>query len=225
MASAPAALTSSSVPEASLYLQDVNKLSDTQAWGIDSDIICGMDYTSTMLDQLLTHHTAAARKSWRSDVYLHYNISVERQYSNAGEPFMRYVFTCKRDPAHHAPQYRRRQDTSSGTNNLLRKATACDLRFRSSQDAKALSKGTQDFSPARLRALLALWSARNHRPFELVHDELFGMIVEELRPGTSLPDRTTLSRDVRALYQHNVERIREYFQVYAPNSTTLYIIY
>lgn len=132
---------------------------------------------------------------------MHYELSVERHYNEAGEPYIRYKFTCKYDPANHPPQYRKRQDTSSRTNNLLRKANACDLRRQSVQDVSTVSTTDRKFSPARLWALLALWSARNHRPFELVQDKLFAMIVDELRPRTLPPNRTTLSRDVRGLYQ------------------------
>jgi hypothetical protein len=93
----------------------------------------------------------------------------------------------------------------------------CDARNQVIQDTSASSSTIRQFSSARFRALLALWCARNHRPYELVQDELFGAIIDELRPGALLPDSTTLSRDVKGIYHHNMASIRQYFEVYAPN--------
>ncbi|KAH7334997.1 hypothetical protein B0J17DRAFT_732961, partial [Rhizoctonia solani] len=60
--------------------------------------------------------------------------------------------------------------------------------------------------------LLALWCAQNHCPFEMVSDDLLAAIMNELRPGTTLPNPTTLSRDVQSLYQCNMQAIQGYFQ-------------
>jgi hypothetical protein len=166
----------------------------------------------------LQHELGAARKSWRSDVYDHFELSMERMLDDFGEKYIRFKFTCKSDPENHSPQYRDRQDTSYGTHNLQRKANACDTRTRTRKAVDTASTASRHFSTTRFRALLALWCARNHRPVELVQDELFGMIIDELRPGTLSPDRTTISRDIRGLYKHNMESIRAYFEVYAPHS-------
>jgi hypothetical protein len=161
----------------------------------------------------LTLFTAAAMQSWRSNIYEHFCISVERRISDAAEKSLWFKFTCKTDPARHSVQYRARKGTSSGTNNLLRKSLACNARQKPGQVVGQSSPSPRPFSPARFRALLALWCARNHRPFELVEDELFNAFVDKLRPGTSLPDSTTISRDVKAVYSHNMHAIRSYFQV------------
>jgi hypothetical protein len=152
-------------------------------------------------------------KSWRSRIYDHFDTSLEHRFNDAGELSLWFKFTCRTDPTQHAPQYRARKDTSSGTNNLLRKALACDARHHSHELAKSSSAAPRPFSLARFRALLALWCAQNHRPFELVDNELFGAIVDELRPGTLLPDPTTISRDVRVIYRKNEDWIRQYFEV------------
>ncbi|KAG9081574.1 hypothetical protein FRC06_005502 [Ceratobasidium sp. 370] len=183
---------SSPPPSVSLSTSEINKLSDVQVWDMDPNLVCG-----------------AARKSWRSDVYDHFELTMERLLNEYGEKYIRFKFTCKTDRDNHPPQFRNRQDTSSGTHNLQRKADACDRRHRAST---ALGTTSKSFSPARFRALLSLWCTRNHRPVELVQDELFGMIIDELRPGTSLPDRTTLGRDIRGIYIHNMEYIRQYFE-------------
>ncbi|KAG8705564.1 hypothetical protein FRC09_002881 [Ceratobasidium sp. 395] len=191
MLTSPDAAPSS--PGSSLSDSEVNKLSDQQAWDIDEDVLC-----------------RAARKSWRSDAYDHYEVSRERLLNEHGERYIRFKFTCKIDPQNHNPHYRARKDTSQGTNNLQRGIESCNKRTRNRQAIASTSP--RQFSPARLRAILALWSARNHRPFELVQDELFRMLIDELRLGTLLPDRTTLSDDVRSLYKDNTTSIRQYFE-------------
>ena len=97
------------------------------------------------------------------------------------------------------------------------------LQCTAGQSSHQLTKGspaaTRPFSLARFRALLALWCARNHRPFELVENKLFGAIVGELRPGTLLPDPKTISCDVRNIYIKNEDWIRNYFEVCAHKAT------
>jgi hypothetical protein len=151
-------------------------------------------------------------QSWRSNIYAHFHVSLERRLNGSAEQSLWFIFTCKTDPARHSAQYRARKDTSSGTNNLLRKSLACSARQQPNQFV-GHSSTPRPFSPARFRALLALWCARNHRPFELVEDDLLSSLVDELRPGTSLPDPTTISRDVKAIYSRNVDAIRCYFEV------------
>ncbi|KAF8595108.1 hypothetical protein BDV93DRAFT_457541, partial [Ceratobasidium sp. AG-I] len=111
--------------------------------------------------------------------------------------------------------------TSSGTNNLLRKILQCSATEASHEPVKDSSVAARPFSVARFRALLALWCARNHRPFELVENTLFGAIVDELRPGTLLPDPTTIGRDVRNIYCKNEDWIRSYFKVYTHEATSV----
>ncbi|KDN36100.1 hypothetical protein RSAG8_11047, partial [Rhizoctonia solani AG-8 WAC10335] len=47
----------------------------------------------------------------------------------------------------------------------------------------------------------------------MVNDDLFTAILNELRPGTALPDPTTLSRDVQSIYHQNMQAIQHYFRV------------
>ncbi|QRV78731.1 AC transposase [Ceratobasidium sp. AG-Ba] len=184
-------------PESSLDTRlssaEINKLSYNQVWNTDDSIIC-----------------IAASASWTSKVYDHYDLSMERIIDDYGERCIRFKFTCKTDPKNHSPQYRARKSTSSGTNSLKRTAEACDKR---SIAHKLIASGsfTRPFSAARFRAILALWCARNHRPFELVRDELFGQLLDELRSGTIAPNPSTLSWDVQAIYQHNMDAVRQYF--------------
>ncbi|KAF8606536.1 hypothetical protein BDV93DRAFT_553705, partial [Ceratobasidium sp. AG-I] len=181
MSLAPESLSTS--PSEPLSSSEINKLSDVRVWDMDPNIIC-----------------SAARKAWRSDVYDHFDLSLERLLNDLGEKYIRFKSTCKTDPENHLPQYRNRQDTSSGTHNLQRKADACNQRH---QVHKLANGSYRHFSPSRFRAILALWCARNHRPVELVQDELFSLMINELRPGVSLPDRTTITRDIRGIYSHN----------------------
>lgn len=128
---------------------------------------------------------------------------------------MVYKFTCKTNSKNHPAQFRARQGTASGTNNLQRRALVCDALNRA-QNVVSAPAAARQFSYPRFRALLGLWCARNRRPSELVEDELFAEMIDELRPGTLVPDRTTLSRDIQSIYLSNLDWIRQYFEVYMP---------
>ncbi|CAE6371524.1 unnamed protein product [Rhizoctonia solani] len=194
MSPAPIAISSSSSPLTKSDLKRVNKLSDKQAWSLLDDVI-----------------RAAAMSSWTSYIYAHFNVFVERRVDEYGEQTLWFRFECKNDPILHT-QYRARKDTSSGTHNLIRGADACQLACNAAQSSLASTEEVREFSLARLRTLIALWCTRNHRPFELFRDDLFAAIVHELRPGTTIPDPSTISRDVRSIYINNKESICRYFQ-------------
>ncbi|CAE6488191.1 unnamed protein product [Rhizoctonia solani] len=175
-------------------LKKLNKLSDKQIWSMSDEIII-----------------AAALSCWMSYIYGHFKMFLERRTDEHGERSLWFRFECKSDPILHT-QYRARKDTSSGTHNLIRGAEACDIVRKVSQNHTVSAGEAHEYSPTRLRALIALWCARNHRPFELFRDDLFTAIVNKLRPGTSLPDPSTISRDVRNIYFDNKDAIRQYFR-------------
>ncbi|CEL58797.1 hypothetical protein RSOLAG1IB_12198 [Rhizoctonia solani AG-1 IB] len=175
-------------------LKKLNKLTDKQIWPMSDEVIL-----------------AAALSPWTSYIYGHFKMFLERRTDEHGEQSLWFRFECKNDPILHT-QYRARKDTSSGTHNLIRGAEACDLVRKVGQKSMVSTGEARKFSPTRLRALIALWCARNHRPFELFRDDLFTAIVDELRPGTSLPDPSTIGRDVRNIYFDNKDAIRQYFR-------------
>ncbi|CAE6473416.1 unnamed protein product [Rhizoctonia solani] len=174
---------------------EIKKLSDAEVWSWPDDIII-----------------AASRAKWRAPIYGHYTLSLRRDIDKLGGRTIWFVLTCKTNPVRHKPQSRRRGDDSSGTKKFNDTANKCNIQCNRIEGAEETVSGVREFSLARFRALLALWCARNHRPFEMISDDLLVAIVNELRPGTALPDPTTLSRDIQSLYQRNMQAIRHYFQ-------------
>ena len=78
---------------------------------------------------------------------------------------------------------------------------------------QTLEKSVSQYTKARHRALIALRCAVDKRPFESVSDALYIEEVDLLRPGTTLPHPTTVSRDVHALYSEGSKSVKEYFAV------------
>jgi hypothetical protein len=60
---------------------------------------------------------AEEQKKWKSDVYSHYKVLLERITTPTGDPKkLRFLFTCRFDPKEH--QRHDRMATSQGTTNL-----------------------------------------------------------------------------------------------------------
>ncbi|KAJ7085001.1 hypothetical protein C8R43DRAFT_909255 [Mycena crocata] len=124
---------------------------------------------------------------------------------------MKYLFRCKYGPENHPDQERARAKTSDGTTNLKHTAAQCNLaRGVAIQSA---STATPSFSPAGYRTLLAMHCATSHRPFNYVKDKYYQLIVQMLRPGTTIPDPTTVSRDANTLYLKLSTNVRDYLVV------------
>ncbi|QRW12433.1 hAT family dimerization protein [Ceratobasidium sp. AG-Ba] len=144
----------------------------------------------------------AERQGWRSNVYDHYNVALERHFDGLGEPNKLVLrFDCQFDSPHHVSQFRERLRTGDGTQNLLNTARACNRQRGVLVASNASLYPQLSYSATRHRAILALRCARDRRPFESVVDELAQLEVEMLRPGTHLPTGATLSRDALHLYQ------------------------
>ncbi|KAG9079673.1 hypothetical protein FRC06_007593 [Ceratobasidium sp. 370] len=178
----------------------LNALSDLAVWGCpDNDII------------------DAADESWRSTAYGHYNVEVCRVYNNLTDPPVPYEivfkFSCKYHHPDHAPHYRSRTKTGDGTTKLRKGAEKCSQRHlgHSADDTATSEVVVPPYSEAKHRAILALWSAHSHRSFASLTDKFHRMEVEYLRPGTTLPSSSTISRDVKTIYAKYAPRVREYF--------------
>jgi hypothetical protein len=113
-----------------------------------------------------------------------------------------FIFPRKQDPVEHKPQYCTRKDTISGTHDLQMKKVICDIRFLAEKGGSLLQNPARDFSLARFRATLAS-SVCRHRQFKVGQDKLYALMINELRPGTRIPDRTTIIRDVQQIYEMN----------------------
>jgi hypothetical protein len=157
----------------------------------------------------------AARLTWRSEVYNHYNITLRRDFdpiTNKRTAIM-FVFTCKTHPDTHIVQYRPRMKTGEGTNNLRVSQNLCHSRHGEGGSTQQKSASTIPYSASAHRALIAMRCAKNHRPFNMVTDEEYLIEVDMLRPGTKPPSPATISRDIGALYLEMSKHVLNYFQV------------
>lgn len=165
---------------------------------------------------------AASQSKWTSHVYEHYNVTLERIREGETKE-IKYVFGCKFQHKSHDSLDRLRMKTSSGTTNLRKAASKCDLArgvVTQGQLSAELSSGAIPYTSAAHRVLIAMKSAVSHRPFNAVHDTFYQMEVEMLRPGTTLPHRTTISRDIKHLYSELSTVVLKYFKV-CPSGSSL----
>jgi hypothetical protein len=111
----------------------------------------------------------AAQARWKSDVYDHYEISLERKASNKT---LIFVFACLVDPENHRPHRRARQKTSSGTHDLRLGRDHCNKRNGVVSTTAPTAKTTvgKAYSESAHRALIVLRCAKYHRPLNMVAD-------------------------------------------------------
>jgi hypothetical protein len=170
--------------------------------------ICSTDYRPS----------AAALSVWTSRVYDHYYVGcrdVLVPNPVTGIPTfarMEFTFTCRHDPEHCRTRTRKRKATGSyGTKNLKEAVRRCNERRGVSDDLTTAE--APEYSDARFRALLIMWSAASRQPFHTLRDPVFLDIVSLLRPGTSVPSPQTTSRDLTHIYNQISLSVRDRFQV------------
>ena len=99
------------------------------------------------------------------------------------------------------------------TGNLARHARACDPEDTPETEIiTAYASGAQ-YSPGRMRFLVAMWVARRHRPFQIVEDAEFREIVCMLYQKAQLPSRWTVSQDVQHLHGLSKKNVIKLFKV------------
>ncbi|KAG8745576.1 hypothetical protein FRC10_007754, partial [Ceratobasidium sp. 414] len=182
-----------------LSLREIYGLNDTEALRYPFDVLI-----------------AAALSQWRSKYYKHYIITIEnvpRQHeaTSVFAPELWFIFTCRYDPRRCTTQKRKRLATrESGTGNLGRAVKRCNLRRGVSDEAETTP--SPEFTQAYFRALVVMWCAVNHRPFNAVSDPLFIDIIHLLRPSAHVPCPQTISSDLTRIYNRLSTDVRESFQ-------------
>jgi hypothetical protein len=226
MPSAPSAVPTLGEWPSSKRRKGLNTLSDLQAWKFSDQEIAGTNaglsihLLSFYLRFSCLYALDAARETWRSPAYDHYDVKVLRIFDLAHDPptphDLVFHFSCKYSDTDHLPHSRGRTKTGSGTMVLLERAKECDKRRSVVSTASADDSGTtvgSTYSKKTHQALLALWSAHSHRSFDSLTDKFHQMEVEYLRPGTKLPASVTISRDVKTIHIKFAPKTKEYFQV------------
>jgi hypothetical protein len=68
----------------------------------------------------------AARNSWKSSVYDHYNMSLKCHFTSMGaRHHLEFKFECKFNPTMCPAQYRDQMKTGDGTKNMLDMVAKC----------------------------------------------------------------------------------------------------
>jgi hypothetical protein len=99
------------------------------------------------------------------------------------------------------------------TKNLLDHQRTCDpADTPEARQIVAFASGAT-YSPARFRYLLAMWCARRHRPFNIVKDQELIDIFTMLYIRVDVPHPTTVSRDVREIFQLCKKNVIDTLQV------------
>ncbi|TFK18534.1 hypothetical protein FA15DRAFT_709783 [Coprinopsis marcescibilis] len=151
----------------------IGKWDDSRVWDMDDKPIIGIFIAE------------AARATWISDVYNHFDIRIERvPYSTpgAGDRYINFTFMCKLDPANHPMHTCHWMATGSGTSNLRTGVTKCLDRNHITQpsaDAKVIA-----YSPENHHALIALRCAAQNQPFNMVADPKYIQEVKMLHSNT-----------------------------------------
>lgn len=194
----------------------LNAMTDLEVWDCPDEEILGQ-YTPNPIRSITLIKcpcVAAVRETWRSPVYNHYDVHLERHFSAQGEPsFLLLRFECVYHLVDHIPQHRERLRSSDGTQNLLVSARGCDRRRGRLVKYPVEHTELSEYSEAKHRAILAIRCAHNHRSFESVVDDLHRKEVELLRPGTVLPSAVTVSKDVKNIYEDASSSVKTYLQV------------
>jgi hypothetical protein len=69
------------------------------------------------------------------------------------------------------------------------------------------------YSPSRFRLNLVLWVSRRHRPFSVIEDPELIELFRSLNVNVPIPSRTTLSRDVKEVFQISRTKLISILQV------------
>lgn len=187
--------------------------SDEDVWSyLDAKIIGMCAGPTRILFFSKSSHAELSQKKWKSAVYNHYDISLERCHITRTLTFW---FTCRFDPIGHPPLTRSRLNTSQGTSNLDRSRKKCMQERGLNEDTTPVAPqpSTLTYSRSRHRALIAARCASSKRPFNSVADPHYIQEVQMLCPGAKLPSPTTVARDINAMYKFGAEVVREYFSV------------
>lgn len=186
------------------------KLSDEEVWEWADAKIIGMYVELTHTPPDLTHCAAESQKTWKSAVYAHYNVSLERCSETQ---MLTFRFTCRFDPINHPSLKRGRLDTSQGTSNLERSRKKCQQLCGKGASSDAPMLSPPAYSRSKHRALIAARCASSKCPFNSVSDPYYVQEVQMLCPQASLPSPQTVSRDVLAMYSFGAGAVRDYFLV------------
>ena len=101
------------------------------------------------------------------------------------------------------------------TSNLQKHKEGCAARIQEKMGIVAGGGGRSGstYTPARLRAFLAIWFASSFRPYALVNDASFQDILRLFDPHVAIPSQPTVGRDIREMYFIARENLARFLEV------------
>ncbi|CAE6461892.1 unnamed protein product, partial [Rhizoctonia solani] len=185
------------------HSDNISSLPDRQAWKHSDDEIIKADMAS------LT-----------SDVYGHFTLTLARHtrpIQTANGPteapdYIEHVWMCKTNPQHVVR--RPRADKGAGTGNFHASISVCHKRCPQSEPTPTTTSTltSSTYTYAMHLAIIVMSCAYHYLPFARVVDKLFRRQVELLRPGTAVPDSSTVSRTTKFVYQQQARHVKTYFE-------------
>jgi hypothetical protein len=149
----------------------------------------------------------SARAVWTSAIYHHYNVSLSR---NEEKRTMEFVFTCKENPLHE-PVSRSRRDEGDKTRILRKGIELCSSYDGSTLIQQAPQTSAVAYSPLNHRVLVAIQCALSYRSLSRVEDAFYKEEMECLRPGTHLPEKGTIIKDINKIHDLILSSAKAYF--------------
>ncbi|PVF92142.1 hypothetical protein CPB86DRAFT_878093 [Serendipita vermifera] len=147
----------------------------------------------------------SALVSWQSDAYDHYNVSLSRDRAKRE---IHFIFTCKTNTLHE-PITRPRRGRSDVAWYLQKGIECCSPDGESTPTQKTSSTSHGPYSARNHRLIIARQCAVLGRSVE---EPLYREEVECLRPGTHLPDKETVLKDIERLNSFITRSAKAYFQ-------------
>jgi hypothetical protein len=106
---------------------------------------------------------------------------------------------------------RSRHDES--TSNLVRHTDKCSPGDTAASASIAAFAHGSTYSYPKFRMKIALWVSRRHRPFAIVEDNELIEIFMDLNNKVEVPSQSTVSRDVKEIFQISRVRVAQMLQV------------
>ena len=106
---------------------------------------------------------------------------------------------------------RSRHDES--TSNLVRHVDKCSPGDAAASTAIAMFAHGSTYSYPKFRMKIALWVSWCHRPFAIIEDDELIDLFRDLYNKVEVPSQSTVSRDVKEIFQMSRVRVAQMLQV------------
>jgi hypothetical protein len=123
------------------------------------------------------------------------------------------TYSLLRNPSEQVTRVRYDQSTS----NLVQHMNICEPKQVPVSHTMATFAYGSTYNPDRFHLNLVLWVAQHHCPFILVNDPEFIQLLQSLNNKISIPSRSTLSCDIKEVFQMSWKTVAIMLQVSAYN--------